>query len=293
MQIGLGDVSLYIEVKKIRLKNPYSYQYSRHSQPTQLICGQGYATSSHFPQFEIPEWSNYYFGGGCNNEAFEVYAGGSSSHPVHKRQEDDHHEMQEQICPNIDVKLSSPRPTVTGKKLTLINENTEYDEDTSSSDDFEEFSDDEEDLSEGGDEEATWTDVVQGGIMFRGHHGLKRGLYTRLYKKTNLETTDLAFDRDSEELFVGQILTDKEALIAAMRQIHIIIDRTYIVTRSNPEQFIVKCVVENCLWRLIASKRKKHKYFEISKCKGHNCMVSLLTPSLCLYPHFSCHVLPP
>ena len=54
---------------------------------------------------------------------------------------------------------------------------------------------------------------------------------------------------------------------------HISTNRMYIVARSNHDQFIAKCIVEACPWRLRAAKRKKYGFFEISVCTKHECLV--------------------
>lgn len=55
MQMGLGDVSMFIETEKIQLEEPYSYEYNRHSQSTQSSYEQDYG-NGHLVDFGDSIW---------------------------------------------------------------------------------------------------------------------------------------------------------------------------------------------------------------------------------------------
>lgn len=260
MQMGLGDVSLYIDVKKNQVEEPYSFEQNIHSQQTHYSSQEDYGRGGQYPTYGTAEWTNYYYAGASNINEF---GGGSSSQPVQHFEEGR----------NFHTVPSPTRPTVTGRDLAFIHENNENEFGGSSSEDIEDLSDDSEDSSEEEDEEVPETRIVCKEQHVPRASWFQEEDYTSVVLH-NQVGQNFNFNEGSEELVVGQMFMDKQKLMDAVRQVHIATDRMYIVVRSNPEQYIVKCVVSSCPGRLRAAKKKNHGFWEITKCNEHNCTVA-------------------
>lgn len=279
MQMGLGDVSMYIEADKIVLDEPYSYeqpwypQPSQQNQPSQQSLHHDYEMSQ-FSDYGTPGWSDQFFVGGYNCAAFQGYGAGSSSQVVQNFQQGGYSQVEEYSGGNIGMELSPPRKAVSrgaGRELACIDEN---DDQSSSSEDSREFGDDSEDDSEDEDEESPRPTVVT-----QEHHVPRVGWFeTEEYNPVAVvkrNETGLIFDAEHDELSVGALFCDKETLIAAVREAHISTDRNYHLERSNPKKFKVKCAVPSCPWKLRAAKKEKHAMFEITVCPyKHTCLVN-------------------
>jgi len=84
------------------------------------------------------------------------------------------------------------------------------------------------------------------------------------------------FDPELQELQVGALFKDKQTLMDAVRQNHIMSDRTYRVQKSSTTLWTARCTVEGCPWKIRVALLKKHGLFEVTKCPSrHNCMSSM------------------
>ena len=260
MQMGLGDVSMYIEAERNQVDEPYAYEYNIHSQQPHSTFQEDYGTSNQYPMHQTAGWSNYYYGGGSNTEEF---GGGSSSQPVQYMEEGR----------NFNVEPSPTRPTSTGRDLALIHEDYEFDFRSSSSEDVEDLSDDDEDSSEDDIAEVTETRVVHAEQHVPRASWFQEDEYTPVVL-TNQGGHNLASNEGSEDLFIGQLFMDKQQVIDAIRHVHISTNRRHDVERSNLKQYIVRCRIDTCPGRLRAAKRKIHGLWEITKYCEHTCTVT-------------------
>ena len=183
MQMGLGDVSVFVEAENIQVDEPYSYDYSMPSQPTQTSYEHPYVSGSQIPDFGTVGWSNYYYDGGCSNDGYHGHAGGSSSQVVQQSHHVDYSRMEEYYSRTDDVDMSPPRHTVTGRELALIHENPKYNGDSSTEDSDDFSSDDEDGPSEDDVEDITRNCVVPGGACPKGILVLDGGIPTGRIKQ--------------------------------------------------------------------------------------------------------------
>lgn len=270
MMMGLGDVSVFLEVEKVQEDDPYSYGHNMHSS-----YQEDTGTSNQFPEFGTAGWSDYYFGGG---DDYQGHVGGSSSYAIQQSQQNADYQLQDYYTPTDYIEPSPRVHPLAGRELALVHENSEYDNASSSSEDLDyRSSDDDEYVSEDeAEEEVPRTAVIETAIIEDGRHVPRAPWFeTEAYTPIVLHNRDANYnivDPENENLYVGQMFSDKTMLVNAVRTVHINSNRMYIVVRSNPDQFIAKCTVQNCPWRLRAAKKKRHGFFEITKYTEHICL---------------------
>lgn len=105
--------------------------------------------------------------------------GGSSDQVVQQSQQVQHSRIEEYYT-RIDDVLSPPRHTVMGRELAHIDENSKYNDNSSTKNLDDLINDDEDDLSEEEVEEVTRTCVIRG-HMFREHLCLRRRIIHQIY----------------------------------------------------------------------------------------------------------------
>lgn len=91
--------------------------------------------------------------------------------------------------------------------------------------------------------------------MVRREHHLPRASGFQEYDYTSVVVNNqvdnyFSFNRETEDLVIGQ---NKQLLTDAVHLVHITTDQMYTVSKSNPKQFINKCVDSTCPWRMGAA----------------------------------------
>ncbi|KAK5792680.1 hypothetical protein PVK06_033797 [Gossypium arboreum] len=128
-----------------------------------------------------------------------------------------------------------------------------------------------EDVEEGSDDE-------EEDLQFKAYSPLAHMYNVNLSQDDALEFPDLLQRRrdrtssslDSGELEVGKECSNKDSFLGALKQHSIMNGVNYNVVKSKSNKFEAKCVVQDgtCLWKIMASLRKKTCLWEIKKYKG-------------------------